>query len=437
MNLRSIRRATVLAGSCSLLTLLASPRTASAACGDGTFEPEAEECDDGNTIAADGCDPSCRIECTEVGAAATEHTCLHGSFGPFITLAAQAFPGFVYSEVSTPHTYFTVQLGGEQNVGHRAVVFAPNATGAFAIYMKSKFPLVVRDSSGAPVPEFVEHAISGCAVPDALVWVKTFKVLDESETYTLDVGPVDAPSVSFAIENLGGFSRQWYADVDGDGFGGTLVAESWCKAPAAYNFDGGDCNERDPQVNPEAIEVCNGVDDNCDFTDDLAIANLCATAASGSVCLAQGDLAACGCITNAECSIGTTCEPQSKACQAPLGEGGAPGKGGAGAVGDAGAAAEAGAQGLPIEPAGGSGGYGHSAAGVAHDNEGKAGSAVKAQAGAGGNRTPDGASGSGPSAPNAEESGCRLGGTASNSQGPLWAFLLGSTLLWRARRRRP
>ena len=187
MNLRSIRRATVLAGSCSLLTLLASPRTASAACGDGTFEPEAEECDDGNTIAADGCDPSCRIECTEVGAAATEHTCLHGSFGPFITLAAQAFPGFVYSEVSTPHTYFTVQLGGEQNVGHRAVVFAPNATGAFAIYMKSKFPLVVRDSSGAPVPEFVEHAISGCAVPDALVWVKTFKVLDESETYTLDV----------------------------------------------------------------------------------------------------------------------------------------------------------------------------------------------------------------------------------------------------------
>jgi cysteine-rich repeat protein len=431
----------MLAGSCGLLTLLASPRIAAAACGDGTFEPESEECDDGNRTATDGCGPSCQIECTEVGAAATEHTCLHGSFGPFATLAAQSFPGFVFSEVSTPHTYFTIQLGGEQNVGHRAVVFAPTATGAFGIYMKTNFPLVLRDSSGSIMPPYLEHAISGCSVPDALLWVKTFKLLDESETYTLDIGPVDAPSVSFAIENLGGFSRQWYADKDGDGFGGTLVAESWCQAPLAYDFDGDDCNEQDPLVNPEAPEVCNGVDDNCDFTEDLELPNLCTTSASGSVCLAKANRLVCGCFTNAECATGATCDPQSKTCQEPLGEGGAPGNGSAGAVGDAGDAGAAGNSGAagdsgaPIEPRGGSGRDGHGTAGLAHDDEPKAGSAGTASAGAGG-RGPNGASGGGPSAPSAEDSGCRIGGTAPNRPGSLWAFLLGSALLWRARRRR-
>ena len=56
----------------------------------------------------------------------------------------------------------------------------------------------------------------------------------------------------------------WYPDVDMDGFG----AEAWplvaCEAPDFYGAAGGDCDDDDPQVNPDADEVCDEVDNNCD-----------------------------------------------------------------------------------------------------------------------------------------------------------------------------
>ena len=60
----------------------------------------------------------------------------------------------------------------------------------------------------------------------------------------------------------------WYADEDGDGFGdGDLVLED-CAEPAGYVASSGDCDDHDPDVNPDAVELCATeqapVDEDCD-----------------------------------------------------------------------------------------------------------------------------------------------------------------------------
>jgi len=54
-----------------------------------------------------------------------------------------------------------------------------------------------------------------------------------------------------------------YWDRDGDGFGDTEFARRVCALAADASTVPGDCNDLDPNINPDAIEVCNDVDDDC------------------------------------------------------------------------------------------------------------------------------------------------------------------------------
>ncbi|MCB9742536.1 MAG: FG-GAP repeat protein [Alphaproteobacteria bacterium] len=56
----------------------------------------------------------------------------------------------------------------------------------------------------------------------------------------------------------------WFLDADGDGFGDESQTSFECQAPAGYVDDASDCDDSDPAVNPDAPEVCNTVDDDCD-----------------------------------------------------------------------------------------------------------------------------------------------------------------------------
>jgi len=62
-------------------------------------------------------------------------------------------------------------------------------------------------------------------------------------------------------------TNTWYHDVDGDGYGGDLSATS-CTQPSTYVANSDDCEDTDADVNPSAIEVTNGYDDNCDLLVD-------------------------------------------------------------------------------------------------------------------------------------------------------------------------
>ena len=58
----------------------------------------------------------------------------------------------------------------------------------------------------------------------------------------------------------------WYSDMDGDGYG--RYPTTACEAPSGYIEDGTDCDDDNKNINPEAIETCNGVDDDCDDSID-------------------------------------------------------------------------------------------------------------------------------------------------------------------------
>jgi hypothetical protein len=56
----------------------------------------------------------------------------------------------------------------------------------------------------------------------------------------------------------------FYSDADGDGFGNLAVTTQACSAPTGYvnNYD--DCDDTRNTVYPGAIEICDGLDNDCD-----------------------------------------------------------------------------------------------------------------------------------------------------------------------------
>jgi Putative metal-binding motif/FG-GAP-like repeat/FG-GAP repeat len=61
----------------------------------------------------------------------------------------------------------------------------------------------------------------------------------------------------------------WYPDADGDGFGDDSGAVSVEDRPCGYQAVGGDCDDSDAAIHPDASELCNSIDDDCDGTVDV------------------------------------------------------------------------------------------------------------------------------------------------------------------------
>jgi large repetitive protein len=59
-------------------------------------------------------------------------------------------------------------------------------------------------------------------------------------------------------------AQDWYADLDGDGFGDIGISVLACDPPADFVDDFTDCDDADPAQYPGADEYCNGEDDDCD-----------------------------------------------------------------------------------------------------------------------------------------------------------------------------
>ena len=71
----------------------------------------------------------------------------------------------------------------------------------------------------------------------------------------------------------------FFADLDGDGFGDAFNTIRACAPPQGFVDTDGDCNDALADVNPGEVDVCDGIDHDCDpttghatlFTDDGAV----------------------------------------------------------------------------------------------------------------------------------------------------------------------
>lgn len=68
-------------------------------------------------------------------------------------------------------------------------------------------------------------------------------------------------------------TNTWYLDGDGDGYGTSGVSMQSCENMTGYTTDSGDCDDSNDAVYPGAMEICDGVDNDCDAaTEDAGIA---------------------------------------------------------------------------------------------------------------------------------------------------------------------
>ena len=61
----------------------------------------------------------------------------------------------------------------------------------------------------------------------------------------------------------------YYADLDGDTYGGETLSVTQCDMPEGYVDNADDCDDDSADINPDAAEICDGLDNDCDaLTDD-------------------------------------------------------------------------------------------------------------------------------------------------------------------------
>ena len=64
--------------------------------------------------------------------------------------------------------------------------------------------------------------------------------------------------------------ERFYVDADGDGFGRATQSGLFCRIPEGYVHNPADCNDNMATVYPDANEICDGVDNDCDeLIDDM------------------------------------------------------------------------------------------------------------------------------------------------------------------------
>jgi hypothetical protein len=65
-----------------------------------------------------------------------------------------------------------------------------------------------------------------------------------------------------------GVELTFYADADGDGYGDSGQPTQSCTQPPGYSANGDDCNDDEPSARPGGLEVCDGLDNDCNGTVD-------------------------------------------------------------------------------------------------------------------------------------------------------------------------
>jgi len=71
-----------------------------------------------------------------------------------------------------------------------------------------------------------------------------------------------------------GVTTAFYADADGDGFGDASDTVEDCTAPTGYVTDNTDCDDTNAAINPSVIEICDGIDNNCDGQIDEGVTTI-------------------------------------------------------------------------------------------------------------------------------------------------------------------
>jgi len=70
------------------------------------------------------------------------------------------------------------------------------------------------------------------------------------------------------VDNDASDGDTWWIDLDGDGYGNSILTASDCEQPAGYVDNSDDCDDLEADAWPDNTEVCDGIDNDCDEETD-------------------------------------------------------------------------------------------------------------------------------------------------------------------------
>ena len=120
---------------------------------------------------------------------------------------------------------------------------------------------------------------NGFVVVDDVVFTSTVSVVGDCDDGNVDINP-DATETCDEIDNNcdgqvdEGVATMYYVDADSDGFGDASNIVEACELPMGASEVDGDCDDLDGMVNPDATEVCDGMDNNCDTQVDEGLLSM-------------------------------------------------------------------------------------------------------------------------------------------------------------------
>ena len=114
-------------------------------------------------------------------------------------------------------------------------------------------------------------SVEGCAAPDGFVEDNT-----DCDDLRADVF-AGADEVCDGLDNNcdgeadEGLFESYFADVDEDGFGDSNTVISACALESGLSLIDGDCDDNDSLISPAGLEMCDGIDNNCDGDVDEGV----------------------------------------------------------------------------------------------------------------------------------------------------------------------
>ncbi|WP_437810656.1 putative metal-binding motif-containing protein [Sorangium sp. So ce1078] len=133
----------------------------------------------------------------------------------------------------------------------------------------------------------------------------------DCDDYSVNIHPDQGEACNGLDDNCDGQADEalavttQYEDSDGDGYGWLFGATVEAKCPPdGYAPSSNDCNDRSPEVHPDAPETCNQSDDDCDGRVDEGVREVC------GVGMCAREALAC---TPGSCTPG---EPSPETCNA-------------------------------------------------------------------------------------------------------------------------
>jgi hypothetical protein len=117
-----------------------------------------------------------------------------------------------------------------------------------------------------------DSAVTACAPPAGTVAVSGD--CDDAATHrypgAVEVCDAADDDCDGLVDDSASDAPTWYIDYDSDGFGAVAYTLASCDAPTGYVAAATDCNDAASGARPGGVEVCDGLDNDCDGATDGA-----------------------------------------------------------------------------------------------------------------------------------------------------------------------